>query len=488
MIDYMITKTDDTDSVNPSLQDDGAKELSIVQVDASSEGLDASSHTLSQKQRRSILIVHASVGSGHRSAAYAIASAFDLLAHGADQEQGEELGSDHVDEGLALSEKLRPELAALDFNDLDVEVLDILDFGRIVFNGDNTASMFTGATRPFYDLTWRYTLTGRLLWGGGTIWARLMYHKFVDYVAEKKPVAIVCTHITAANAAVSARMILHETFPIICVPTDYEVEGLWPHLYTDLFCVSDERMAETLRPRKISEDAIQVTGIPTKPDFDNDYDREASRAAFGLPQDKQIVLFLAGAKLPRPYVHFRKAVHDLIPYVHSFENMHVVIVAGSDEEYAREVRRDVADHKLDNVSVFGYVEEMARLMKAVDVIVCKPGGLTVTECLNANVPMVLLGRAYGQEKANVSMLTSYGAAFHVTTSRELVDLLRQINHYPETTSAILVNASFIRRPRAAIDIAKATLDLAKRAPDHLDRRYKKHFMRFYFGGKPAHIR
>lgn len=476
----MITKVDDRASHNPAPPAESGAEGALAAVADSPTAIEPSA-----ERRRTILVVHASVGSGHRSAAYAIASAFELLASQAGLPEAAQ-GDAAPFEGGESS--LEGDSGAIGFRDVDVEVLDILDFGRIVFDGDSTASMFTGATRPFYDLTWRYTLTGRLLWGGGTIWARLMYKRFVDYVAEKQPAAIVCTHITAANAAVSARMILRETFPIVCVPTDYEVEGLWPHLCTDLFCVSDERMAETLRPRRVSEDAIQITGIPTRPDFDDAYDREESREAFGLPQDKQVVLFLAGAKLPRPYVHFRKAVHDLIPYLHSFDNMHVVIVAGSDAEYAREVRREVADHKLDNVTVLEYVDEMARLMKAVDVIVCKPGGLTVTECLNANVPMVLMGRAYGQEKANVSMLTAYGAAFHVTTSRELIDLLRQINHYPETTNAILVNASFIRRPKAAIDIATATLRLANAEPDRLDRRYKKHFMRFYFGGKPAHIR
>ena len=40
-------------------------------------------------------------------------------------------------------------------------------------------------------------------------------------------------------------------YPVICVPTDYEVEGFWPHKDTDLFCVANEFMAETLRPRKV---------------------------------------------------------------------------------------------------------------------------------------------------------------------------------------------------------------------------------------------
>ena len=178
-----------------------------------------------------ILVVHASVGSGHRSAANAIAEALE--------EAGEAARAAGDDNSLEARSEVR--------------VLDILDFGRIVFDGDKTASMFTGWTRPFYDLTWRYTLTGRLLWGGGTIWARLMYPKFTEYVRRLRPAAIVATHITAANVAVSARMITGQSFPIVCVPTDYEAEGLWPHLHTDLFCVANESMAETLRPRRVPE-------------------------------------------------------------------------------------------------------------------------------------------------------------------------------------------------------------------------------------------
>ncbi len=126
-----------------------------------------------------ILVVHASVGSGHRSAAYAIAEAI--------QNAGERARAGAADPALPAG--LDPALAAR----ARVEVLDILDFGRIVFDGDATASMFTGWTRPFYDITWRYVLTGRLLWGGGTIWAHLMYPRFVEFARQVRPAAIVAT-------------------------------------------------------------------------------------------------------------------------------------------------------------------------------------------------------------------------------------------------------------------------------------------------------
>lgn len=417
--------------------------------------------------RNTVIVMHASVGSGHRSAANAVAQAFELLRDTED-------------------ESIRKNAAVPD--DLKVEVLDVLPFGRIVFDGNKAASMFVGATRPIYDLTWRYTLTGRLLWGGGTIWSHANFPSFTEYVRKTRPLAIVCTHITAANVAVGARMLLHDDFPIVCVPTDYEVEGMWPHLHTDLFCVADKSMAETLRPRKVPENRILITGIPTRPAFRESYNKAEVRKEFGLPADKRVVLALAGAYLPVPYLHFRESLDCILPYLHSLDNTHIAIVAGSDAEYARHLRTECEELGLKNATVFDYVEGMAALMAASDLVICKSGGLTVTECLCAQVPMMLLGRAYGQEKANVVTLTSLGAAMHVTTWRELLEALRHIDKNAASVESMLINASFLRKPEAALDIARATLDLAAREPSPDEALRRKRFAHFYWGGAPAHIR
>ena len=408
-----------------------------------------------------VIIMHASVGSGHRSAANAIAQAFQMLAE-----------SD--DESVPAN--------------VDVEVLDVLDWGRVRFDGDKAASLFTGFTRPIYDLTWRYTFTGRLLWGGGTVWSRIMFPAFTEHVREKRPCAIICTHITAANVAVGARMLTGQDFPIVCVPTDYETEGLWPHLHSDLFCVASESMAETLRPRRVPEERIRITGIPTREDFRKAYDKRAVREQLGLPQDKQVVLALAGAYLPRPYVRFRETLDKVLPYLHSFPNLHLVIVAGNDQDYARHLRSACADLGIANATVLDYVEQMAALMAASDLVICKSGGLTVTECLCAQVPMVLLGKAYGQENINVRTLTALGAAMHATTARELIDTLRHISRNPSSTHAMLINGSFLRKPDAARDIAHAAMELARTPSKEGDPVRRKRFMHFYWGKKPAHIR
>ena len=388
--------------------------------------------TLLAKQKPLVTIVHASVGSGHKAAANAIAQAFDLIR-----------GTNGIPE------------------DVEIEVLDILDFGRIKFDGNKTAASFTGATRPIYDLTWRYTLTGHLLWGGGTAWSRIMFPAFNEYVRSRRPIAVVATHITAANVAVGARVITGIDYPVICVPTDYEVEGFWPHKDTK----------------------IRITGIPIRAGFDTDYNREEELEKFNLPADKTVVLVMAGASLPQPYVRFRAEMDRTLPFLRSFEDMHFVFLPGKDEEYATRLKTLFDAMKLDNVTVLDYVDDMAALMHGCDLAILKSGGLTVTECLCAHLPMILLGKSYGQEKANTTMLTGMGASMHVTTARELIVTLRHLHDHPESLKALLINGEVLRRPHAAEDIAIATMELVGKP-----QKRKRAFCRFYWGGKPAHIR
>ena len=97
--------------------------------------------------------------------------------------------------------------------------------------------------------------------------------------------------------------------------------------------------------------------------------------------------------------------------------------------------------------------------------------------------MLLLGKAYGQEKSNTVMLTSFGASMHATTSRELIMQLKHLHDNPDALHGLLVNARALRRPDAARDIVISTMRLVG-VPCERDH----HFVEFYWGGKPAHAR
>ena len=197
-----------------------------------------------------VIVMHASVGSGHRSAAYAVAQAFELMRDARTEDA----------DATADGSDAQPPVPA----DLDVEVIDVLDYGRIVFDGNNAASLFTGATRPIYDLI-ALTSTGRLLWGGGSAWSHLMYSKFTDYVRERKPLAIVCTHITAANVAVAARMLTGQHYSSCETPPITRPRAL-PQPLADLFWCRETVDGRDAAPAQGLEESISVTGI-TRDDF-----------------------------------------------------------------------------------------------------------------------------------------------------------------------------------------------------------------------------
>ena len=412
-----------------------------------------------------ILLLHASVGSGHMTAAKAIAQALDDLK--------------------AAGFKVCPEQPL----DYEVEVVDSLEFGRIRFDGNKVASSFIGPMRGLYDIWWRYFLTGRIVWNGGTGWLHVMFPRFADYVRERRPDAIVCTHITAANIAVGARMVTKQDFPIICVPTDYEVEGQFPAQYTDLFCTASQFMSDTLLARKVRPERILETGIPVRPDFTKKYDKSTDRKRWGLPADKKIALMLTGASLPKPYERLRATLMELMPRLRDFPNMEFVFIAGRDEEYRARIEAVVEAIGLTNVRVFGYINGIASLMAACDFTICKPGGLSSTECLCADLPMILVGDAYGQEKINVRMLTAAEASLHASDADELYTLLQGISNSDAVLDGLAANSRKLKKPYAAIDIATATLDLAyaRRDEKTLAERKKWHGL-VGWGHKPAHRR
>lgn len=402
-----------------------------------------------------VIVVHASVGSGHRSAAQSVA------------------------EALEAEKGVNPALPA----NAEIAVVDILDYGYTRFDGDKTANIFTGIMSPIYNFTWHYVFTGRLLWAGGYGWSPCMFKPFTKLVEARKPIAIVATHIVGANAAVAARMVTGQDFPITCVPTDYGVEGLWPHLDADLFCAADDVMVKELLPRRIPRESIKVTGIPVRKGFSEEHDRDETLESFGLPKDKIIVMVMAGARLSQPYIPFREVVDEAVPLLSEFPNMHFVFLAGADEEYADRMRKTFETRAISNASVMGYVEDVPQLMDASDMIIAKSGGLATTECLCARLPLILVGKSYGQERANTLTVTSIGAAEKAETSQELIAVLEAIHNDPARLKTMLDSGESMRRPYAARDVAQATLDLVGKV-----KLPKKHFLKVYWGKKPYRVR
>jgi processive 1,2-diacylglycerol beta-glucosyltransferase len=372
-----------------------------------------------------IAIVHASVGSGHRIAAESVAAELRTL-----------------------------------IPDARIELLDILSFGSVQISGDSATTAFTGATAPLYNAVWGNAAVGRFSMALSGPILSLVYSGFTAWLREQKPSAIVTTHGLAANLAVRAtRKGDLARIPVAAVATDYGLHGFWPRRGLDLFCVADDSERDELLRRGTPEGDIRVTGIPVRPQFAEVIDAASARERLDFAPDRRVVLALAGATQPGPYARFKASLAVTLPAIASVPDTTVAVVTGRDDSFADELRSRVAGFGTTNVRVLGYVEQMAEVMSAADVVVCKPGGLVTAECAAIGLPMVLVGPSVGQERANAKSLLAAGAAVYDDDPRRLAEVVRRALAHPGKLKQMREASLTLSRPHAARAVGERIVGL-----------------------------
>jgi processive 1,2-diacylglycerol beta-glucosyltransferase len=110
--------------------------------------------------------------------------------------------------------------------------------------------------------------------------------------------------------------------------------------------------------------------------------------------------------------------------------------------------------------LFYFIDNVDDYMHASDLIVTKPGGLTISESLACHLPMAIYNAYPGQEQYNVNFLLKQKAAISVTeenASEEITKLL----HDTAKLNEMRENCKRLARPHAAEDMYKLAKDLTE---------------------------
>ena len=102
---------------------------------------------------------------------------------------------------------------------------------------------------------------------------------------------------------------------------------------------------------------------------------------------------------------------------------------------------------------------MNDILSAVDIIVSKPGGLTTTECLLKELPMIIPYYIPGQEKENLDFLSNCGAALRTSSKFTLTVLLKVLIDNPERVELLKKNIRAIKKQNTSEDIADLVCEI-----------------------------
>jgi processive 1,2-diacylglycerol beta-glucosyltransferase len=139
-------------------------------------------------------------------------------------------------------------------------------------------------------------------------------------------------------------------------------------------------------------------------------------------------------------------------------NNQFIIACGKNEELFDKAKQ----LKTNNIiKVIPYVDNISQYMKCSDIIVTKPGGITVTEAMILGKPLALISPIPGQERHNESYLLNQGVAISLPSNRYGGIILSNLMKNKKRMEVMAQLQSLLTNANATRDIVNDLLQLAK---------------------------
>lgn len=317
---------------------------------------------------------------------------------------------------------------------------------------------YLGIIRYRPDL-WDYLYQNKNISSGITRLSRIfsarVYEAFEAEIESHAPDVVICTQAIPARILGDLKVRGRCPAPLLAVATDYGIHPYWAHPAIDGYAVPCAEAEEELVVDGIDRSRIHVTGIPVDQLFEDPPAREISRHMLGLPTHGRFVLVMGGGN----------GLGVTASHIEAIENTRgvdgVIVVTGCNSALEREISK--LPQTADKIRlVLPTVTDIERYYAAADLLVSKPGGLTMSEATAMGMPIIMISPLPGQEMRNAHFLSRTGAAHLANSSEELslilADLITHEGRLGESAAASLrVGRSAASRQIASLALNMTTI-------------------------------
>ena len=355
---------------------------------------------------KKVLILTTSTGQGHNQAAASVAESFK--------------NDDY-------------EITKLDFLAKNSKLLNNI----IVTGYEILASKFPKIYGLFYNLT-DNKLINKLL----KLPFFLARKKVSKIISEINPDVIVATH--ALSISVISDLKKHGLkTPYILIVTDFKAHFLYVDHYVDAYITGSNYTKQSLIDRKIDPSKIYPLGIPISSKFYTEV-----TTAYKLKDEEYFNLLLMSGSLGLNTIFL-----VLKQLLKNQNKLLITVVCGKNDNLKNKLSKYCNENNFDNkkLHILGFTKDISYLMDYCDVIISKPGGLTVTESIVKNIPLVIPFAIPGQENENIDFLINEGYAICV----------KDLNKINDTVNYLIKNPDELSKMRLKLKKLSSTYSLTK---------------------------
>ena len=319
-----------------------------------------------------------------------------------------------------------------------------------------------------YKSTNKDTGLGSLLVGFNHLFSKMLLPLLEKY----HPDIIVCTHAFPTEMVSNLKEMGLVTVPLMCIMTDYAPHQTWINKRVDSYIVANDAMIDVMVDMGAPRELIHPFGIPIDHAFFTQKDRVAILREMKLNPDIPTILIMAGSF---GVTNILKIYNKIITIDEDFQ---IIVITGRNQRLyeafnrilyknlqpkrkvnlhlSTKSKKFLMHHSLSDsrrrakvkkpvqkpTKLLFFTSEVDKYMQVSDLIITKPGGLTVSEALACNLPMAIFNAIPGQEEENADFLIDNNMAVRIekssTCAQTIQDLLRnrdrlaQMKQYCET--------------------------------------------------------
>lgn len=362
---------------------------------------------------KNILVVTASMGSGHNKAANAVAEA--------------------IKRKYPVNK-----INVIDFMSTETAYFNSLVKDIYLKMLDHTPSVY----EFFYKFTSDSTKGSTIQ----SVFAHAMKKDMRELIKKYEADMVICTHPFPCAAASYLKQTGEINIPLITVMTDFCVHQFWLYKNIDIYFTANELLKKEMVNQGLLEERIFVTGIPVGYNFRVDYNRDDLLAKFKLEKDKPVALIMGGG------LGLGGVKNALCQLERLKKDIQILVITGANVALWSEMN-EYAQHSKHKIFVWGYSHNIQEFMSVATFLISKPGALTISEALTRELPMILHDPIPGPEVDNAKFVSDNGAAIWVRHQDTLDAVVREVLSDATILPKLRNNAKVLKKPYASDNIA-----------------------------------
>lgn len=281
--------------------------------------------------------------------------------------------------------------------------------------------------------------------------------KLLKLLRGEKPDLIISTHPFGSQMCGYLKRKGKISAKIATIMTDFAPHDQWlvENENTNYFFVAHDKMKDYLISKGIPESKVFATGIPISSRFLKDYDRTKILKQLGLKDGKKNILLFGGGEFG---LGRETTIEVFSNLVKEFNDIQIIAISGKNKKMKENFENIVAgNNKQKNVKILSFTNKVPEIMSVCDLVVSKPGGLTTSESLASNLPMIIINPIPGQEEENAEFLESKGVGIWIRKDSISLDILKSVIDNPEKLHEMKENTKILAKKHSTENICKILL-------------------------------